>query len=526
MALLPSLATTVRNLGLPDRAVRAIEELQSYLRIRSTGLDAYVSQRDLIEWGFATQQSGPAVPTSGGGLTPVFDPGDVTEEVPDLSIPTTPTGLTATGGYATVFLSWDVVIDSRIGFFEVWRASADNIGSAVKIGQTTSFQYVDNVQTSVTYFYWVRSVNKWDVGIVSPFNAVSGTSASTAPNVPYLIGLLTGQLTESELSTDLNSRIDTIGTIQEQMLTLSAGIGEQFDSFRIWYFDTGIESWGGNGTPTASGGFIRPANHGSDAYITSPSGLAAPGDTYPQVKFRLKRTGAPTWEGYVWWRAASTDPWSLDRRFSFTEPTFDGDGMAVDTVTIPWTGTIDSIRIDLTSASSDTDNIAFDWIAIGRAAPGASVLSVQQEAAARVAETGALFGKYTVKIDSNGYVTGYGLALTDNDGTPTSEFAVVADKFSDRAGGDFSERRGRKPVLPPDRPGDDRRGDGAGRHLHEGGVHPRRIYHERENRQSGGGQRQDRGCERREAACRNARGRPVDRIARLLGWNVGMADQR
>lgn len=41
-----------------------------------------------------------------------------------------------------------------------------------------------------------------------------------------------------------------------------------------------------------------------------------------------------------------------------------------------------------------------------------------------------LEGKYTVKIDNNGYVTGYGLASVANNGTPVSEFAIVADKFS------------------------------------------------------------------------------------------------
>mgnify|MGYP001569865336 CR=1 FL=1 len=38
--------------------------------------------------------------------------------------------------------------------------------------------------------------------------------------------------------------------------------------------------------------------------------------------------------------------------------------------------------------------------------------------------------KHTVKIDNNGYVTGYGLISTANNGTPTSEFMVVADQFS------------------------------------------------------------------------------------------------
>jgi hypothetical protein len=39
-------------------------------------------------------------------------------------------------------------------------------------------------------------------------------------------------------------------------------------------------------------------------------------------------------------------------------------------------------------------------------------------------------GKYTVKIDNNGYVAGYGLISTANNGTPTAEFAIIADRFS------------------------------------------------------------------------------------------------
>lgn len=41
----------------------------------------------------------------------------------------------------------------------------------------------------------------------------------------------------------------------------------------------------------------------------------------------------------------------------------------------------------------------------------------------------ALEGKYTVKVDLNGYVSGFGLASTANDATATSTFAVRADSF-------------------------------------------------------------------------------------------------
>jgi len=56
--------------------------------------------------------------------------------------------------------------------------------------------------------------------------------------------------------------------------------------------------------------------------------------------------------------------------------------------------------------------------------------SIQTEATTRATETGDLQAKYTVKVDVNGYVAGFGLASTANNGVPTSEFAIVADKFS------------------------------------------------------------------------------------------------
>lgn len=46
-----------------------------------------------------------------------------------------------------------------------------------------------------------------------------------------------------------------------------------------------------------------------------------------------------------------------------------------------------------------------------------------------------LEGRYTVKVDLNGYVAGFGLAATANTGTPTSEFIIRADRFSIAAPG-------------------------------------------------------------------------------------------
>ncbi len=56
--------------------------------------------------------------------------------------------------------------------------------------------------------------------------------------------------------------------------------------------------------------------------------------------------------------------------------------------------------------------------------------AIQTEQTARVNADGLLYAQYTVKVDTNGYVTGFGLANTVNNGTPTSRFIVRTDTFS------------------------------------------------------------------------------------------------
>lgn len=56
-------------------------------------------------------------------------------------------------------------------------------------------------------------------------------------------------------------------------------------------------------------------------------------------------------------------------------------------------------------------------------------VSLQTEATTRANADGTLFAQYTVKIDNNGYVTGFGLASTAVNGTPYSTFGVRADSF-------------------------------------------------------------------------------------------------
>lgn len=172
-------------------------------------------------------------------------------------------------------------------------------------------------------------------------------------------------------------------SLAQQITLLSAGSGEQFDWKSIWYFDTGVDGWSGNGTPTASGGYLRPANQASNAYVESPSGINASGSNYSQLRLRIRKVGAPTFAGYIWWRAAADSTWDVSRRATLTAPTFDGNGIGLIIANPGWSVTIDKIRIDLSSVQSATNYFEIDWVAVGRPAPGASSAQLLDEQTAR-----------------------------------------------------------------------------------------------------------------------------------------------
>ena len=61
---------------------------------------------------------------------------------------------------------------------------------------------------------------------------------------------------------------------------------------------------------------------------------------------------------------------------------------------------------------------------------GLSSVALEQRFVAQRNTNNDLFGQYSVKIDNNGHVSGFGLSSTAVNGTPTSAFIIRADKFA------------------------------------------------------------------------------------------------
>ncbi len=192
------------------------------------------------------------------------------------------------------------------------------------------------------------------------------------------------------VATTQQALVDGDNALALLIATLSVGSAVQFDHSSIWYFDSSVVGWSGPTAPTVTSGWLRPA---ASTYAVSPGALAVDAGAYSQVRLRARKVGSPTWTGYLWWNAPG-DSWNSSRRVTIAEPTWDS-GIAILTITPSWTGTIDQIRLELTSTSDASNYIELDWVAIGRPAPGASSADLVAERQARIDGDGALASDLT-----------------------------------------------------------------------------------------------------------------------------------
>ena len=504
--------------------------------VGGSGTDRLVSLDDLTSAGLASTNASGAITAP----TQTF-----------VAPPPAPTSVTATASVRTIIVSWNAPAYSGHAYAEVWGASSNLLGAAVLLGMTPGGIYVDETGPSTTRYYWVRFVNVNDDK--GPYNATSGTSATTGPEVDYLLDQLAGEITTAELSTSLNSRINLIdgpastpGTIPNQLAFLQGQVdaitsypdydnGTTYAADDIVKYEGGlykaISSTTGNLPTNATywlkigdyssladvvaahtaeiatlttdlGGEVtaretlatqmRGAYTGTDlasvtsglvyservARTTADAGLASSISSVSATaasKNRIfRQTAEPT-------SPQVNDIW-VDTKPNYAIPYFSEDYSTPKYNQYQWDGSswLDITNTDITDnfalvvneqvARASADEVlasdittlsvllntetgalaaAIEQEAIARADADEATASdittlqsqvtsgnetltaaIQTEASTRAAETGSLFAKYTVKVDVNGYVSGFGLASTANNAAPFSIFSIIADKFT------------------------------------------------------------------------------------------------
>ena len=198
-------------------------------------------------------------------------------------------------------------------------------------------------------------------------------------------------------------------SVAQQIGSVAAGSGTQFDSAKIWLFNTAVEGWTSNGTPTVVDGMLRPANS-TGAYAQSPIGLGIDGNAYRFIKTRVKRVGNAPWNGIVRWITDADQNWNDAKRLTIPEPSFDANGIAtVDISDIPWNGSspIRAIRMGLVTTQTATAYLMYDYVAIGRPSPGASTALVQEvQTALQQADQVIASSVTTLGVQMRGQYTG------------------------------------------------------------------------------------------------------------------------
>jgi hypothetical protein len=219
--------------------------------------------------------------------------------------------------------------------------------------------------------------------IVSEQNTRTSADSALASGITAVVASAANN--SAAIIAEQTARADGDDALALQISLVSAGVGEQFDYDEIWYFDSGVDGWTGNGTPTNEAGWLRPANQASDPYVVSPTGLDVDAVKWTQARLRIRKYGTPTWDGYLYWKDVDDTTWDNARRVALDEPTYDSNDIGLVSVTVDWqsAGTIGSIRIDLSTAQTDTDYFIIDWAAIGRPSPGASTAALLDEQLAR-----------------------------------------------------------------------------------------------------------------------------------------------
>ncbi|OLP11468.1 hypothetical protein AGG97_21345 [Klebsiella michiganensis] len=261
----------------------------------------------------------------------------------------------------------NATIDLEIARVSKTLADGDAaLNAQIKTAENGLKQSLSQVNTSLT-----NAVKQETADRIADVNAKAAQAADELLAATQGIEASIESLTQVMKTADEN--------LAREMSSLAAGANIQFDSQVIWHFNNQTtEGWTGSaGVPGVSqDGWLRPADSATDPYITSPGGLAVDGAAYRFIMLRFRKTGKPVWAGEIRWVSAGEN-FNNTKRYIVAEPEY-ADGVATLTVRdIPWTGNIDRIRLDLTNQQDASNFIEFDWIAVGRPAPGASTAALQ-----------------------------------------------------------------------------------------------------------------------------------------------------
>lgn len=400
--------------GITDSAIRsALSAIKEILEVRDgrrgDNLDQFVKVRDITDAGIAVfKKRG-----TGGSNSPLalLNP-------PDYTTPPALTNFAVTGGYQSMFIEWDYLGPLNYASFshvEVWRSLTDEIGTAALLGETTANLFTDPCGSSQTFYYWARAVSKW--GVAGPFNAVRGTLGSTAIDVEYLLEKLNASITESQLFKDLADRIDLIDDAKAVTTTVNQRLAALYSDVESGFVSQDTF----NAYVTADQAFAEQVRamafvDDSDGRVSALEGvIIAQNNDRENAAIRFNALDAEV--------AATTARLANEE---VARATADNALTTQLSVALSRIGTNEAAITSEATTRADAVSALTSAVNTLSSTVNGNTASIQTQATT----INGLSAQYTVKIDNNGYITGFGLASTGTTSAPFSEFYVRADRFA------------------------------------------------------------------------------------------------
>lgn len=402
-----STATVPRNFSGQEKifADSVVESLDSLAGRRGDLTERAVTFKDLLDANILRLASGQTL--TGGGVNPILvNPTDPTNGGGDVEIPPAPSNLTVTGGFGFVRITWNMASYRGFGSVEIYRHPSDDIAAATAEGPDLIYGFAGNgsvddtiVGSGTTYYYWVRGVNT--NGVAGPFNSSAGTSATTPIDYAYISGLIDDILVDDLDALGLN----TISKLDQDIADLNS-----------------VNAWSSS------------VNYIKDDMVTHTNKIWKA--LVPSSNQEPSATNSSRWEDVGNYTNLASFVSATQTQNSSTLATLDsnyytktGTESAISSADLTLNSDFDDLKSDLdlnyyTKTTADTATAT----AIGNFTTSVNGnTATLQQTAESVDGTQA---KFSVKIDNNDHVSGFGLISTANNGTPTSAFIVAADRFA------------------------------------------------------------------------------------------------
>ena len=216
-------------------SARVRETLMTYLGKQGDPLDRGVTLRDLVESGIASLSN----LKFGGGTAPLTA---TNVYVPDLTPPPTPTGFSATAAISNIIIQCDDPVYSQghghrlsriYGATRASGAAQPVFADAVEITQFAGAVTSYSTNPATEWHLWIKWESIDGVLSGSPAGGTNGLVATTGQDVAKLLTALTGQLTATQLYTDLGARINLIdaaatvtGSVNARVATVQAQVND------------------------------------------------------------------------------------------------------------------------------------------------------------------------------------------------------------------------------------------------------------------------------------------------------------